>query len=175
MGTDVSVTRHVFRVASGDMHVFLIVLPDGITLIDAGFPGTMELIAETLQELGRWPEDIHNVLLTHSHPDHAAGLAEVEQATRAAAWMHGADAQMVREGKAFRPYKLAPGLRNWWFVNRVIKKGPDGYDPAAVDHEVVPGETIPVAGGIRAIWTPGHTAGHLVFLVAGRRRRTVRR
>ena len=167
MENDRLVTEHVSRVGSGDMHVFLIVLPDGITLIDAGFPGTMALIGEALQALGRRPEDIHDVLLTHSHPDHAAGLAEIERATGAKAWMHPADAQMVREGKAFRPWKPAPGLRNWWFANRVVKRGPSGYDPAEVDNEVLPGETIPVAGGVKAIWTPGHTAGHLVFLWSG--------
>ncbi len=167
MGNDRIVTEHVSRVGSGDMHVFLIALPDGITLIDAGFPGTMALIGEALQALGRRPEDIHDILLTHSHPDHAAGLAEIERATGAKAWMHPADAEMVREGKAFRPYKPAPGLRNWWFVNRVVKRGPSGYDPAEVDNEVLPGETIPVAGGVKAIWTPGHSAGHLVFLWPG--------
>ena len=167
MNSDRTVTKHVFRVASGDMHVFLIVLPDGITLIDAGFPGTMALIGETLRDLGRRPEDVHDVLITHAHPDHAAGLAEVKKATGAKAWMHPADAQMVREGRAFRPFKPAPGLRNWWFVNRVVKRGPGGYDPTEVENEVLPGEVIPVAGGVRAIGTPGHTAGHLVFLWPG--------
>ena len=33
-----------------------------------------------------------------------------------------------------------------------------------MDKEVLSGETIPVAGGIKAIGTPGHTTGHLTFL-----------
>jgi glyoxylase-like metal-dependent hydrolase (beta-lactamase superfamily II) len=167
MNNNRMVTEHVFAVASGDMHVFLIVLPDSITLIDAGFPGTMALIDEAVRELGRVPEDIHDILLTHSHPDHAGGLAEIERATAAKAWMHPADAAMVREGKAFRSIKPAPGLRNWWFVNRVVKKSPQRYDPAQVDHEVLSGETIPAAGGVKAIGTPGHSAGHLVYLWPG--------
>jgi glyoxylase-like metal-dependent hydrolase (beta-lactamase superfamily II) len=158
------VTSHVFRVTSGDMHVFLIVLPDGITLIDAGFPGTMPLIDEALKELGRRREDIHDILVTHSHPDHAGGLAEIKRATGAKAWMHPADAQMVREGKAFRSYKPAPGLRNWWFVRRVVDKSPHQYEPAEVENEVQPGDIIPIAGGIKAIGTPGHSAGQLAFL-----------
>jgi glyoxylase-like metal-dependent hydrolase (beta-lactamase superfamily II) len=154
-------------VASGDMHVFLIVLPEGITIIDAGFPGTWPLIDEALGALGRQPTDVHDVLLTHCHPDHAGGLAELERATGAAAWMHPADAEMVRQGRSFRTFKPAPGLRNWWFVNRVVKKSPQTYEPATVEHTVHGGETIPVAGGIRAIGTPGHSAGHLVFLWPG--------
>jgi glyoxylase-like metal-dependent hydrolase (beta-lactamase superfamily II) len=158
------VTEHVYRVASGDMHVFLIVLPDAVTLIDAGFPGTWTLIHEALRALGRRPEEVHDILLTHSHPDHAAGLAEIERATGAKAWMHAADAEMVRQGRAFREIKAAPGLRNWWFVNRVVKNSPKTYEPAPVDHNVRPGETLPVAGGIKALGTPGHSAGHVAYL-----------
>lgn len=164
MNSNRAVTKHVFSVASGDMHVFLIVLPDGITLIDAGFPGTIAAIEEGLKDLGRRPEDIHDVLVTHCHPDHVGGLAEIKRATGATLWMHGADADMVATGTAFRAWKPAPGLRNWWFANRVVKRGHSSFEPVDVDHRVAPGETLPVAGGIRAIWTPGHSAGHLVFL-----------
>jgi glyoxylase-like metal-dependent hydrolase (beta-lactamase superfamily II) len=149
------------------MQVFLIALPDGVTLIDAGFSGTMALIEGALASLGRRPQDIHDVLLTHCHPDHVAGLAEIERATGARAWAHPADAELIRAGKAFRPWKPAPGLRNWWFANRVVKRGPSGYEPSRVDSEVLPGEVIPVAGGMRAIGVPGHTVGHLAFLWPG--------
>ena len=163
------VTEHVFRVTSGDMHVFLIILPEGVTCIDAGFPETVGLIDEALRELGRRLEDLHDVLLTHCHPDHAGGLAELERATGATAWMHPADAEMVEKGQAFRPWKAAPGLRNWWFANRVIKRAPGTYEPAVVEHKVVHGETIPVAGGVKTLWTPGHTAGHVAYLWQGDR------
>jgi glyoxylase-like metal-dependent hydrolase (beta-lactamase superfamily II) len=161
------VTEHIYRVESGDSSVFLIVLPEGLTMIDAGFPGTMPLVDEAVRSLGRRPEEIRDVLVTHCHIDHAAGLAEVKRATGAQAWMHPADAEMVRAGKAFRPWKSAPGLRNRIFARRVVKRSPDSFDPAEVEKEVLPGETIPVAGGIRAIGTPGHTAGHLVFFWPG--------
>jgi glyoxylase-like metal-dependent hydrolase (beta-lactamase superfamily II) len=149
------------------MHVFLIVQPEGITCIDAGFPGTMALLEDALRGLGRRPEDIRDILVTHCHPDHAGGLAEVKRATGARAWMHPADADMVERGKAFRPYKPAPGFRNWWFAKRVVAKSPQEYEPAVVEYKVQPGQTIPVAGGIKAIGTPGHSAGHLVFLWPG--------
>lgn len=32
------VTEHVYRVDAGALDVYLIVVPEGITLIDAGFP-----------------------------------------------------------------------------------------------------------------------------------------
>jgi glyoxylase-like metal-dependent hydrolase (beta-lactamase superfamily II) len=164
MNTDHTVTEHVYRVTAGDVHVFLIVLPDGITLIDGGFPGTMALIEQTLKDLERRPEDIHDVLVTHCHPDHAGGLAEIKRATGANLWMHTADADMAARGMAFREWKPAPGLRNWWFARRVVKRGTSSFEPVSADHVITRGQTIPAAGGIKAIWTPGHSAGHLVFL-----------
>lgn len=161
------VTEHVHRVDIGACSVFLIVLPSGLTLIDAGFPGTMALVDEAVRSLGRRPEEIRDVLVTHCHPDHAGGLAEVKRATGAQVWMHSADAGLVRAGKAFRPWKSAPGIRNRLFARLVVQRSPDSFDPVAVEREVLPGETISVAGGIRALGTPGHTAGHLAFLWLG--------
>jgi len=161
------VTDHVYLINVEAMNVFLIAAPEGLTLIDTGFPGTMALVDEAVRSLGRSPEEIGDVLVTHCHPDHAGGLAEVKEATGALAWMHPADAQMVRTGMAFRPYEPAPGLSNRVFITEVIEKSPDTSPPANVDKEVLSGETIPVAGGIKAIGTPGHTVGHLAFFWPG--------
>jgi glyoxylase-like metal-dependent hydrolase (beta-lactamase superfamily II) len=161
------VTDHVFAVDTGPSNVYLIVLPDGLTLIDAGFPGTAGLLEEAVRSLARRLDEIRDVLVTHSHPDHAAGLAEVKKATGAKTWMHPLDAAMVREGRSYRPWKVAPGFSHWLFTRRVINKSPKEYEPAEVEGEAMPGETIPVAGGVKAVGTPGHTAGHLAFLWPG--------
>ncbi|MBN1631578.1 MAG: MBL fold metallo-hydrolase [Thermoleophilia bacterium] len=158
------VTDHVYAVDAGALNVFLIVLPEGLTLIEAGFPGTMDIVTEVVRYLGRRPEDITDVLVTHCHPDHAAGLAEIEKATGARAWMHPADAEMVRAGRGFRPYTVTPGLDNAAFTEEVIAKTPPTMEPAMVCQDVASGATIPVAGGIQAVGTPGHTLGHLAFL-----------
>ena len=161
------ITEHVYRIESGDVSVFLIVLPESLTLIDAGFPGTMALVEAGVRSLARLPEEIRDVLVTHCHPDHAGGLSEVKRATGAQAWMHPADAELVRTGRAFRPWKTAPGLRNRYFAWRVIARAPGSYPPASVEREVLSGETVPVAGGIKALGTPGHSVGHLVYLWPG--------
>ncbi len=161
------VTDHVYRIDAEGMNVFLIALPESLTLIDTGFPESSARIVEAVRSLGRSPEEIRDILVTHCHPDHAGGLAGLKQATGALAWMHPEDAQRVREGEAFRPYETSPGLKHQLFTAEVIEHGPTTYEPATVDKEVEPGETIPVAGGIKAVGTPGHTAGHLVFLWEG--------
>jgi len=161
------VTDHVYSVGADALNLFLIVLPDGLTLVDGGFPGSMAIVDEAVRSLGRRPDEIRDILGTHCHPDHAGGLAEIKAATGARIWMHGGDAALVRRGQAFRPWKPSPGLRSRIFARRVVKAGPQNCVPVEVDNEVVPGETIPVAGGIKALGTPGHTQGHLVFLWPG--------
>ena len=161
------VTDHVFRVSAGPSNVFLIVHKDRITLIDAGIPGTAEIVADAIRELGRRPEEISDIVVTHPHPDHAGGLAELKRLTGARAWMHGADATLVRTGRAFRPWKVAPGLRNRLFARFVIRRSPMSFEPAEVEREVLPGEELPLSGGIQALHTPGHTEGHLALLWPG--------
>jgi glyoxylase-like metal-dependent hydrolase (beta-lactamase superfamily II) len=161
------VTEHVYAIDTGPMNVFLIVLPESLTLVDAGFPGTMALIDEAVRSLGRRPDEIRDVLGTHCHPDHSCGLAEIKAATGARVWMHPADAALVRAGKTFRPWRPSPGIRNRIFANRTVKASPQTCEPVDVDNEVSSGETVPAAGGIKALGTPGHTVGHLVFLWPG--------
>jgi glyoxylase-like metal-dependent hydrolase (beta-lactamase superfamily II) len=161
------VTEHVYSIDAQALNVFLIVTPQGLTLIDGGFPGIMALVEEAVCSLGRRPDEIRDVLGTHCHPDHSGGLAEVKAATGAQVWMHPADAALVRTGQAFRPWRPSPGLRNRVFARKIVKGGPQSCPPVEVDKEVLPGENIPVAGGIRALGTPGHTVGHLAFLWSG--------
>ena len=99
------VTDHVYLIDMEGMNVFLIALPESLTLIDTSFPGTSARIFEAVMSIGRDTAEIRDILVTHCHPDHAGGLAELKQGTGATAWMHPDDAQLARKGEAFRPYE----------------------------------------------------------------------
>lgn len=161
------VTDNVYRIDADALGLYLIVRPQTLTLIDVGFPGTLPAIEAAVARLGRRLEEIGDILLTHAHPDHAAGLAEVKRATGAQVWVHQADAEMVATGQGFRPFTVSPGEYNRAFAAEVISECPLSYEPVPVDHPVSPGEEIPVAGGMTAIGTPGHTLGHIVYLWSG--------
>jgi glyoxylase-like metal-dependent hydrolase (beta-lactamase superfamily II) len=47
----------------------------------------------------------------------------------------------------------------WLFIRPV-----DSLEGAPINCEVNDGELLPIAGGLKAIHTPGHSAGHLAFL-----------
>jgi glyoxylase-like metal-dependent hydrolase (beta-lactamase superfamily II) len=161
------VTEHVYRVNIGPANLFLIIQPESLTLIDAGIPGSAAAVADAVRELGRRPEEISDIVVTHPHPDHAGGLAELKALTGARVWMHPADAALVRAGHAFRSWKVAPGLRNRLFARLVIRRSPTSFEPVSVDREVSPGEELPLVGGLQALHTPGHTEGHLALLWHG--------
>jgi len=152
----------VYAISLGIVNAFLIET-DHLTLIDTGLPGSAEKVLEAVRALGKRPADIRHILVTHCHVDHSGSLAALKQATRAPAYMHPADATMVRAGKSGRPMTPAPGLINGLVFRKFMTGPPKGIAPAEIEHEVRSGEDLPAAGGIRAIHTPGHCAGHLVF------------
>ena len=154
----------LFEVSLGFVNVFLLEAEDGLVLFDTGIPGSGRAILEAVRSIGRTPEQVRRILVTHCHGDHAGGLAELKRETGAEASMHPIDASMVRAGKSLRPLKPAPGLINGLIGRSILRSAQDDISPAEVEHEVDDGEILPIAGGLRAIHVPGHCAGQLAFL-----------
>jgi glyoxylase-like metal-dependent hydrolase (beta-lactamase superfamily II) len=99
--------------------------------------------------------------------DHAGGLAELKEATGARAYMHPSDAEMVRSGWALRPLTPTPGVFNKATFWLLLRNAPSTLRATEVEHEVLDGEVLALAGGIRAVHVPGHCAGQLAFLWYG--------
>src|ERR1051326_3195738 len=76
----------------------LLVAPDRVTLVDAGLPGDEEPILSALRSLGRQPEDLKLVLITHSDPDHVGALPAIVRASGAKVYAGEREADIV-EGK----------------------------------------------------------------------------
>jgi glyoxylase-like metal-dependent hydrolase (beta-lactamase superfamily II) len=149
----------------GGVNAYLIAADDGLTLIDAGPAGSAERIARELNTLGYVLADISQIIVTHAHADHAGGLAELQTRTSAEVWMHPLDAALVRRGVAMRPSTSpTPGLLNQITYRLTIAKAPQTITPATVDHEVEDRATLPFAGGLRVIHTPGHSVGQIALL-----------
>lgn len=155
----------VYEISLGFVNAFLIEA-DGLTLIDTGVAGSAGKILDAVRELGKQPRDIRHILVTHCHADHTGSLHELKTATGAPAYMHPVDAELVRVGRATRPVQPGPGLFNHLLFRLFMarrRSAPTTIEPTSIDREVRDGEKLPIAGGIRAMHTPGHTAGHLSF------------
>lgn len=154
------VTDGVTIVPMGGVNAYLLDGAEGLTLVDAGLPGKAARIERALRAAGRHPGDVANILITHYHADHIGGLAEISRRTGAAVHVHPLDAGIVRSGTrqpAVRPRSLLGRL-----LMGTFRSG--GTAPAPVDRELAAGEDLPIAGGMAAVHSPGHTPGHTSFL-----------
>lgn len=84
----------VYYVSLGPVNAFLID-HDGLTLVDTGIPGSAGKILDAVREIGKKPEDIRQVLLTHVHADHTGSLAPLKRELGVPAYMHPLDAELL--------------------------------------------------------------------------------
>ncbi|MCJ2057163.1 MBL fold metallo-hydrolase [Methylobacterium sp. J-048] len=146
-----------------------ILLDDGteLTLVDAGFLNKADVVWKAVEELGRKRTDIRHLVFTHGHPDHIGSAAAILRETDATTYMHALDAPFAESGGPFRPMTPSPqfllGLayRFVWRPNKMM-------EPFKIDRHMADGDTLPVAGGLNVIGTPGHCAGQVAFLWKGR-------
>jgi glyoxylase-like metal-dependent hydrolase (beta-lactamase superfamily II) len=127
-----------------------------VTLVDAGTKRAPQAVVDGLRHIGHDPSDVTRLLVTHAHPDHVGGLAGLRGRTGATVAVHERDAAYVREGRG-------PVLDRATFGGRVLRRN-RGATPTPVDDELVDGQLLDVAGGLRVVHTPGHTPGHVSFL-----------
>ncbi|GAA1536746.1 MBL fold metallo-hydrolase [Streptomyces albidochromogenes] len=163
----------------GHTLVHLLDTDAGPVLIDTGWddPASWDTLADGLRALGTSVTDIHGVVITHHHPDHHGLSGKVREASGAWIAMHAADTEVVRRTRASRP-----GVWLGYLTAKLTAAGaPEehltplraarasgrtrtlpGLRAALPDREIVPGDLLPLAGRrLRAIWTPGHTPGHV--------------
>ncbi|MFC8515609.1 MBL fold metallo-hydrolase [Streptomyces sp. NPDC057257] len=156
--------------------VYVVDTDRGPVLVDTGWddPASWSVLAEGLAGCGTSVDEIHGVVITHHHPDHHGLSGKVRDASGAWIAMHAADTAIVR-----RTRETQPGRWFAYMTDKLTAAGaPEehiaplrdaaprttlpGFSPALPDRELVPGELLDLPGRrLRAIWTPGHTPGHV--------------
>jgi glyoxylase-like metal-dependent hydrolase (beta-lactamase superfamily II) len=151
---------HFLRFPVG--HFYLWQDPDGLTLIDAGVPGSARSIADAIRQLGHDLPDVRRLVLTHFHADHVGAAAEIAAWGDVAVLAHHADASVIR-GKVAGP---PPVLTDWERpLYEQVSKGmtPTPPTPVRVDRELDDGDVVDFGGGARVVAAPGHTAGSIAL------------
>ncbi len=155
---------HVYALPLGYVNAFMLAEEDGLTLIDAGLRGNERRIWKAVAGIDRKPEDVRRVLVTHHHADHVGSLAAIKEASGAEAYVHPLDAPIVA-GEKPRPDANRGSIAGRLFGRMILRLPPNKPEPVAADHEINDGNDLPIAGGVRVIHTPGHTAGHVSFFI----------
>ncbi|MDP2920258.1 MAG: MBL fold metallo-hydrolase [Dehalococcoidia bacterium] len=130
-----------------------------LTLIDAGFRGSMPYVFETIHKLGREPAEIGLVILTHNHLDHTGGLDELRTLASPRVAAHRADVHIPEDTI---PY---PGGN---YIGKLLKTPVFSrlrrhlvLDGDSIDIKLEGGETFDILGGLQIVPVPGHTPGSI--------------
>jgi glyoxylase-like metal-dependent hydrolase (beta-lactamase superfamily II) len=154
--TAYEVVPGLFQVRALNSSAYL-ALDDEITLIDTGSPGSGNRILRAVAELGRRPEEITNIVITHCHIDHVGGLPELQGAVSARTGIHLAEADFVECQDPLPNPFINP------FLARICEPYLLRNDPGAarIDVRLADGDVLPALGGMRVVHAPGHTAGSI--------------
>ncbi len=145
----------VYQIGMLYVNAFLIAA-EAVTLIDSGLPKRKETILKALADAGKKADELKHIAITHHHVDHTGSLASLIAETGAKAYVHPLDAPVLR-GEKPAP---KPGTMLGRIIDRVAHPK---LELVQTLDEVDDGAELAIAGGLTAIHTPGHTAGHLAY------------
>jgi len=148
------VAEGVFEIGILFVHAHLVVVDDGVVLVDTGLPGRSARIEQALGEARKAIGDVRSILLTHWHADHTGNAAELQRRSGARTVAHEIDAAVITGAE---PLRLNA-------VQRLSTRLTGKLEPVPVD-EVLREDGPFSVPGFTAIHTPGHTAGHVSFLL----------
>ena len=157
---------------------YLVPGDSGLVVVDPGWDSedTWAALAAGLATAGASLTDVVGVVATHIHPDHHGLSAKIQQLTGAWVAMHPAEAATLPQrigavSMASRRDGMAGILAMSGVSAEEVEamlgpasraaEAPD-YVMAEADVLLEDGDLVPLPGRrLRAVWTPGHTPGHL--------------
>ena len=144
--------------------------PDGVTLIDSGYVGQRDLLIDSLDAIGRRPEEVEAVLITHGHADHLGGAAWLAEQFGIPVHAHADEVANVSRADMLQVGPAAvlrnawrPGVIRWAAaIAPLLDRRPDLGVPSVTPLPERGGRAA-VPGHPRALLIDGHTSGHTAY------------
>ena len=154
------------RIGNDIVAVYLVVTPEGITVVDAGLPGHWRELHAELASLGLSIDDIRGVVLTHGDTDHLGFAERLRREHGVPVYVHRADADRARGGDTPKStmgrWRLGPTLR--FFAYALRKNGARTHYLTEVV-EISDGDVLELPGSPRIVGLPGHSPGSVAVHV----------
>jgi glyoxylase-like metal-dependent hydrolase (beta-lactamase superfamily II) len=153
------ITENVFLVPNLVCNTYILMDPDGLTIIDSGLPHSEKKILAFVARLGKSAQDVKRIIVTHGDLDHVGGLAALQKATGARTYASPIEAEFIAQGKS--PREIKPQGFSLQRMLITLMRPFFKATPFQVHETLKEGQTLPVLGGLQVIETPGHTSGHI--------------
>jgi glyoxylase-like metal-dependent hydrolase (beta-lactamase superfamily II) len=162
------VIDNVYSVPGVIANSYILVEPDGLTIIDTGLPYSEKRILRYMASKGWSARDVRRILITHADLDHYGCLAALQKASGARTYAGRLEAEAIAKGQSSRPIDRSAEntLQRLLiaFFSRIMKA-----TPFQVTEILAEGQSLPVLGGLQVVETPGHAPDHLSFFAPSAR------
>jgi glyoxylase-like metal-dependent hydrolase (beta-lactamase superfamily II) len=154
----------IHRVDHALVNFYLVEDGSAVTVVDAGHPSSWGPLQEALSAIGRTPQDVEAVVLTHGHFDHVGFARRAREELGVPVLAPEGEEHLVRHpwDYAHERSRIVHALTHPQFVPRFLRMGAagdlwvKGVDTTPYPHE---GE-LDVPGRPAVVFTPGHTHAH---------------
>ncbi|MED4784968.1 MBL fold metallo-hydrolase [Brevibacillus choshinensis] len=128
------------------LRVWVVVEPDGVTLVDAGIPFMAKGILSFIDQLNAGP--LKQILLTHGHSDHVGAVKRIVANRKAPVYAHVLEIPYL-EGKLAYPRRKKAEITVTPGVVQPLRAKEEGG--------------LATTAGLTPYLTPGHSPGHVVY------------
>jgi glyoxylase-like metal-dependent hydrolase (beta-lactamase superfamily II) len=144
----------------------LIVDEDDVTLVDTGYPGQFDQLRQEIAKAGVPFSRLSRIIITHQDWDHVGLMKEIiDTAGPIEIYAHRLEKPYLEGTLPYiktTPDRVAARLQTIPAESREEAARMFAAIPTfAVSRTVEDGDVLPFCGGIRVIYTPGHTPGHI--------------
>ncbi|MEV4347184.1 MBL fold metallo-hydrolase [Actinoplanes sp. NPDC049596] len=166
-----TVSDDVHLVTGTNVNWALITEGTAVTVVDAGYPNDGAALIASLAGIGRRPQDVRAVVLTHAHLDHMGGIPTLLKQHQVPVLTGEQEARHAHRDylEQISPVQMLGQCRRWagavWVaqtLRAVLPHVAMAIPQAAPVPERVP---LDVPGRLVPVVTPGHTSGHTAYLM----------
>jgi glyoxylase-like metal-dependent hydrolase (beta-lactamase superfamily II) len=161
----------VHRIEDAYTNWYLVEDGDRTLIVDAGVPTSWGSLQDAMRTLGRDPDSVEAVVLTHAHFDHVGFAEKARRELGVPVWVHEDDVPLTRNPMGYAHERG----RSWYLVNpgalpimaSLLRNRAFWPTPVAEVRTFRDG-VLDVPGAPEVVFAPGHTYGHCGLYFADR-------